>query len=92
MLINNCGQIQEWAGVWPAKKNSRRIVCVLAGSAHAGLDDAEYLGTHYSRISREEYDWYRLPAGTKIIRDGETSGKLRDINGNSDASRKTLVS
>lgn len=68
MLINNCGQIQEWAGVWPAKKNSRRIVCVLAGSAHAGLDDAEYIGTHYSRISREEYDWFRLPAGTKIIR------------------------
>ena len=68
MLINNCGQIQEWAGVWPAKKNSRRIVCVLAGSAHAGLDGAEYIGTHYSRISREEYDWYRLPAGTKIIR------------------------
>ena len=68
MLINNCGQIQEWAGVWPAKKNSRRIVCVLAGSAHAGLDGAEYIGTHYSRISREEYDWFRLPAGTKIIR------------------------
>ena len=66
VIVN--GQREDWHGIWPARKNSKRIVCVLSGSAHTGLEGAEYLGTHYSRISREEYDWFRLPAGTKIIR------------------------
>lgn len=68
MKVKVNGKMESWHGIWPARKNSRKIVCVLAGSAHTGLVGAEYLGTHYSRISREEYDWFRLPAGTKIIR------------------------
>jgi len=66
VMIN--GKMEDWNGIWPAKKNSRRIVCVLTGSAHTGLDDAEYLGNHFSRISREHYDWYRLPAGIEIAK------------------------
>ena len=73
VIVN--GQREDWHGIWPAKKNSRRIVCVLEGSAHTGLDvlnedeeGAEYLGTYFSRTSREYFDWYRLPAGIEIVK------------------------
>ena len=68
MLINNCGHIEAWHGIWPARKNSRKIVCVLEGSAHTGLEGAEYLGTHYSRSDGEYFDWYRLPRGVEIVK------------------------
>ncbi len=71
MKVKVNGKMEAWHGIWPARKNSRRIVCVLTGSAHTGLEGAEYIGTHYSRISGEHYDWYRLPAGTEIVRGGE---------------------
>ena len=66
MLINNRGQIEAWHGIWPARKNSRRIVCVLEGSAHTGLEGAEYLGTHYSRSDGEIF---RLVPASRRHRD-----------------------
>ena len=75
MKVKVNGGMEAWHGIWPAKKNSRRIVCVLEGSAHTGLDvlnedeeGAEYLGTHYSRRDGEYFDWYRLPRGVEIVR------------------------
>ncbi len=70
MKVKVNGEMEAWHGIWPARKNSRRIVCVLEGSAHTGLvgTDAEYIGTYYSRTSREYFDWYRLPAGIEIVK------------------------
>jgi hypothetical protein len=68
MKVKVNGKIEAWHGIWPARKNSRKIVCVLEGSVHTGLDDAEYLGTHYSRSDGEYFDWYRLPAGIEIVK------------------------
>jgi len=68
MKINNKGIMESWHGCWPARKNSRRVVTVLAGTAHSGLDDvgAVYLRTCYNRISQADYDYYRLPDDVKI--------------------------
>lgn len=66
VIVN--GQMEAWHGIWPARKNSRRVVCVLEGSAHTGLEGAEYLGTHYSRSDGEYFDWYRLPRGVEIVK------------------------
>jgi hypothetical protein len=68
MKIRNNGNLESWHGIWPAKKNSRRIVAVLHGTAHAGIDcvRADFIGSYYNRISREHYDWYRLPDGVSI--------------------------
>ncbi len=72
MKVKVNGEMEAWHGIWPARKNSKRIVCVLEGSAHTGLEGAEYLGTHYSRRDGEYFDWYRLPAGIEIVkRDGK---------------------
>lgn len=68
ILVN--GKIQEWAGCWPAQKNSKRVVCVLVGTRHSGLDEvgAELLGTHFNRRSKRDYDWYRLPKAAAIAK------------------------
>ena len=68
MKIKNNGQVESWHGCWPARKNSRRVVTVLAGTSHSGLDEvgAEYICTKYNRISQAEYDYYRLPKGVEV--------------------------
>lgn len=66
MLVWNKDKIEEWVGAWPAKRNSKKICAVLVGTAHAGLDEAVYIGCFYNRKSKTYYDWYRLPKGAWI--------------------------
>ncbi len=68
MKITRGKEVISWIGAWPAKKTSRRVVAVLAGTAHSGLGEvgAEYIATHHDQISGADYDWYRLPANYSI--------------------------
>ncbi len=68
MEIINKGITENWLGCWPARRNSRRVVTVLAGTAHSGLDEVggNYLYTRYNRVSQAEYDYYRLPDGVEV--------------------------
>ena len=67
-IVEFNGERRAWIGAWPAKKNSSKLVAVLAGTSHAGIMEvcAEYLGTHNDKYGTA-YDWYRLPNGARLV-------------------------
>jgi hypothetical protein len=67
-IVEFNGERCAWIGAWPAKRNSKILIAVLAGTSHSGVVEvgAEYLGTHNDKYGTA-YDWYRLPNGARLV-------------------------